>query len=618
MKFPSLSSLFSSAGRTFSRFPLAILLASAGTALCIVMVHKNVHEDDAIFVRCFSGVISSYLGMLLSIAVTAWTEQQGWVRRKTLGLQAFVLLLTVLYYFMMPKEEIDQRMVIRWVLFALGLHWLIAVVGFTGKGHINSFWQYNKRLFLRILTSLLYTGVLYLGVSLALLAIDHLFNVDVSYKCYMDTWLVLIGIFNTWFFLAGFPGEYGDIDVIRDYPRGLKIFTQYVLLPILMVYMAILYVYLLKIVVTANWPSGWVAYLVLGFSAAGILALLLIYPLRNDEGNRWINGYSRFFYFALFPLLVLLGFAIWKRVAEYGITESRYFVLLLAVWLLCMAVYFLRSKIKDIRLIPLSLCLIAFLSSFGPWGAFSVSGYSQKTRLKGLLKKYGLFAEGRVRGADVKVQFKDRKEISSITEYLVDMHGYQSMQPLFYQNLDSMMRRDSLLGRYNTYGRTESIMRLMKVVYAGQYDSEEKITRFNCTIGAGDLVIPSGGLPYIIPGFDLTSNDTDTSSSENYKLDNDSLIVFLDSVNRLHFISPGSDRVKDTVFIAGMEPILHHLPDSLVYDLELSKEAMTLPIDGPRWTGKLVLKEFRGTKKDSTIRIESIQGCLLLRRRDGH
>lgn len=618
MKFPSLSSLFHSTGRTFRRFPLAILFAIAGTSIAILMVHKDLSGNEELLVRCVNALVTSYLGMLLSVAATVWTERRAWMRGRTLVFQGLVLLLAVLYFSLLPKKEISHGMVIRWVLYGLGLHWLIAVIGFTGKARINSFWQYNKKLFLRILTSLLYTVVLHLGLSLALLAIDRLFNADLNYKWYTDTWLVLIGIFNTWFFLAAFPAEYKDIDVIGDYPRGLKIFTQYVLLPILTVYMLILYVYMCKIIITAHWPSGWVAYLVLGFSVAGILALLLIYPLRNDEGNKWINGYSRLFYFALFPLLVLLGFAIWKRVSEYGITESRYFVLMLAAWLLCIAVYFLRSKVKDIRLIPLSLCIVAFLSSFGPWGVFSISRYSQQARLKGLLTKYGLFADGRVKDAAVKIPFNDRKEISSITEYLVDIHGYGTLQPWFRQNLDSMMEKDSLTGRYETRDQTEHILGLVHLTYTGRFDEEQASEHFSCNTNGDNIAFPTGGLPYVIPHFQLTANDTDTAYQSNYKLGSDSLVLFLDSAKRLHFLSPGRDHAKDSAFIVDLDPILHRLPDTVHYNMELSREAMTLPVDDRRWTGKLILEEFDGSKKDSVIRIESIEGHLLLGRVNGH
>jgi hypothetical protein len=615
MKFPSLSSLVQRAAQTLLRFPLAILLAVAGTVVFITMVHLGARSEEVIFTRCSNAVISCYLGMLLSIAMTVWTERRGWRLTKALGLQAAILVLTVVYYSLMP-DDFDKKMVIRWFLYALGLHLLIAVIGFLGGEHINSFWQYNKKLFLRILTSLLYTGVLYLGLCLALLAIEHLFYADLSYKWYADTGLLLIGIFNTWFFLSGFPDEYGDVPVIDDYPKGLKIFTQYVLLPILSIYMVILYAYFFKIVFTAHWPTGWVAYLVLGFSIAGILALLLIYPLRNDEGNKWINGYSRFFYFALLPLLVLLGFAIWKRVAAYGITESRYYVLLLAAWLLCVAVYFLRSRIKNIRVIPFSLCILAFLSSFGPWSVFNVSRYSQQARLKSYLLKYGLFKDGQVTGIQAVVPRKDREEISSMTDYIVETHGYQPLQPLFRQNLDSMMRKDSLMGKYSQRERAVALMKLMHLPYTSKWDQDEESQSFNCRMEPVDTVFATDGLSYLIPDLSLVEISDYDATFSRYQLGKDSLIVFLDSArNQVHFL-PGIGS-KDSAVAIGLDKLLEDTTMELEYTMTLSPEKSTLPFHTSHWTGKLVVTTFSGTQRNKIKHIQRLEGHLLIRREEG-
>ena len=117
-----------------------------------------------------------------------------------------------------------------------------------------------------------------------------------------------------------------ELEASTTYPKGLKIFTQYVLLPLVSLYLVILYSYEIKIYFTSHWPEGWGTYLVLCFSVSGILSLLLIWPLRNEEGQHWIKNFTRFFYFALFPLILLLALAIYKRILQYGITEYSYFI----------------------------------------------------------------------------------------------------------------------------------------------------------------------------------------------------------------------------------------------------------------------------------------------------
>jgi len=612
MKFPSLSSLLVTAGRSFLRFPLTILLAILSTTLLIVLVHSEAHERDIIFIRCSNAIVSGYLGMLLSIAVTVWCEARRRGRKASFGLQAGVLALTALYYFLMP-DHFEETTVIRWVLYALGIHWLIAVIGFAGSDRVNDFWQYNKNLFLRILTSLLYTVVLYVGLALALEAIEHLFNADIDYKWYMDVWLTLVGVFNTWFFLSGFPSDYKDAGT--DYPKGLKIFTQYVLLPLLMVYMAILYVYLFKIIFTAHWPSGWVAYLVLGFSVAGILALLLIYPIRHDEKNKWINGYSKFFYFGLLPLLIMLGFAVGKRIGEYGITERRYFLLLLAVWLLLTAIYFLRSRKKNIQVIPLSLCILAFLSSFGPWSVFSVSRQSQQHRLKGLLVKNGGFKDGKVTVAQTNISFQDRREITSTTEYIVSTHGYESLQPWFKENLDSMMRKDSLTGRYEDRERTEAVLKLMHVTYTSRYDAELNTDHFSVSLDQSDVAIRTEGHPYMFVITSLYPISKDDTSFNRYALGQDSVLLSMDStlnqLRILHFTGAHAS-AKDSTVVVDLKPVLGNLPDTLRYGMQLPLEKMVIPFHHSTWNGKLVVKELSGVWRDKEVHVTQLDGYLLL------
>ena len=212
--------------------------------------------------------MSCYLAMLLFIAISIYSERRNLNRIVAILLSLAGIAIIIGYYFSLPPQFMTISFT-RFVLFTIALHLLIAFIPFLSKGEVNGFWQYNKIIFLRILTSALYTVVLYLGLSLALLAIEKLFNVNIRGKIYTDLWILLAGIFNTWFFLSGLPANFAELELKKDYPKGLKIFTQYVLLPLISVYLLILYAYMFKIIINAQWPVGWVSYLVIGFSIAG-------------------------------------------------------------------------------------------------------------------------------------------------------------------------------------------------------------------------------------------------------------------------------------------------------------------------------------------------------------
>ena len=151
---------------------------------------------------------------------------------------------------------------------------------FALRGEQNGFWQYGKSLCVRFITSMLFSGVLYAGLAIALAALNNLFGVDVPAKRYLELWVFLAGMFAVWFFLAGVPEDLDGLESSTDYPKVVKIFAQYILLPLGLVYLVILYAYVGKILIEWSWPRGWVSGLILGYSATGMVLFMLLHPVR--------------------------------------------------------------------------------------------------------------------------------------------------------------------------------------------------------------------------------------------------------------------------------------------------------------------------------------------------
>jgi len=272
-------------------------------------------------------------------------------------------------------------------------------------------------------------------LAIALAALEKLFVVSVPDKRYGELRVLVAGQFAPWFFLTGVPEDLEGLDKIEEYPIGLKIFAQYILLSLVIVYLLILYAYLLKILMQWNWPKGWVSSLILGFSGTSILSLLLMHPIRDRSGNAWIRAAGKWLYIVLIPLILVLFLAVTERIGDYGITESRYAGNALGSWLVAQVLYFLFSKSKSIKFTIGSLCLLAFVVSFGPWGMLGVSQRSQVGRLSGLLTKNEVLVNGMVHKEHGKVSQEDAQEISSIVSYLNQIHGYEAIQPWFADRL---------------------------------------------------------------------------------------------------------------------------------------------------------------------------------------
>ncbi len=448
MKFPSIKNLARGAKNTIIRFPIELLFALAGTIAATVNVELNNLSPEAES-WCTRVIMIGNLGLLLSLSATLFTESRGTTGSKKWSIKIAAVILTVLLLLLIDPEK-NQADYIRFFLLSLAFHLLVAYAAFTNKGHIQGFWQFNKTLFLRFLTSVLYSSVLYAGLAAALGAMNLLFNFKFESDTFSILWLWIVGIFSTMFFLAGVPANYAQLDEDAGYPKGLKVFTQYVLIPLATIYLVILIAYEAKILVQWNLPKGYVSYLILGYAVFGILSLLLVYPIREHEENRWLKTFARSFYFLLLPLLMLLFVAVGTRVFDYGITEQRYFLIMLAIWLLFISVYFLAFKKQNIKLIPISLSIVTLVSIYGPQGAFSISQYSQKRILVNLFERHHAVKEGRLIAIST-IDSADGANATDKLRYLIYQHDLISLQP--YVNKDLKAVSDSIAkqkGRYNS------------------------------------------------------------------------------------------------------------------------------------------------------------------------
>lgn len=434
MKLPSIHQLVVEGRTTLRRFPVILTVAVVGTCAALVLAD---HEGPAEASVIFNILLASILGIPLLIALALYAEKRQLKKPAALGLQMIGILLLAAYALTVPTDLTRAPLVtlFRFFVLAAALHLFTAVAPFTGKGQQNGFWHYNKTLFLRLLTTGVYSGVLFLGLVIALAALENLFGIDVPDKRYLELFITIAGLFATWFFLAGVPEDLSQLDARTDYPKELKIFAQYILLPIVLIYFVILYAYLAKILVAWDWPQGWVSKLILGYSGAAMFLLLLLHPIVGHTENRWIARASRWFYILLIPLVVVLVLAVWRRVSEYGITEGRYVAIALGVWLAFLIAYFTLSRAKSIKVIPASLCVCALLVTVGPWGMFSVARQSQTGRLERTLTQSGILADGTVRPLHGAVPVRDAREISAILSYLHETHGFSEIQGWFKESL---------------------------------------------------------------------------------------------------------------------------------------------------------------------------------------
>ncbi|WP_052252153.1 DUF4153 domain-containing protein [Kaistella solincola] len=427
-----LKDILGKTGAVFQNYAMVLVMAFISAISMICFVESNVPKTEPTFEFLKVALVSA-LGISLFFGLKMLSQRIG----RELVLQLIGILVLVVIYFILPAREKDFTEVYAFVLIPVFLlsHLLVSFVAFIGKNKELNFWQYNKNLFINTFLTGIFTGVLTGGVLLAILAVDQLFdfNFDQRYYGYIFTFFSIFG--SCFIFLLFNEKGLQYLERNGDYPLVLKFFTQYILIPLLIIYAIILYFYSAKILINWELPRGWVSYLILAYSVVGIFAILLVHPLKENSAKSWVKMFSKIFYYTLIPLIILLFTAIFTRILEYGYTEPRYFVLIIALWLTSVVFYFIFISRPTIKFVPISLFAFGLFALIFPYfNAFSTAKRSQKSELTKILTENKL-VDTKTIDFSSKVKSDVADEIANKIKFLVVRKEIKYVLPLLPANL---------------------------------------------------------------------------------------------------------------------------------------------------------------------------------------
>lgn len=582
MRFPSLDALAGRGRDVLARFPYTL---AAGAVAAAAAIAASMDAAPEYWLRI---TLVAALGLPFTVAVSLLAEVRRWPRVRTAAVMLTGALALAAFYAVWPGPE-EKHHAIRYFQLSAALHLIVAFLPFVGLAESPAFWQHNRRLFLSFLRAVVFSGVLFVGLAIALAALDKLFGVDIHGETYQRLWFVMAFVVNTWIFLGGLPDDVLALDTDTAYPRALKIFTQYILTPLVAVYLMILLAYLVKIVGTGQWPSGWIGYLVTSVSVAGILGFLLVHPLRDDPEEGWIRTYRRWVFVALVPAALMLLVAFWKRIAPYGLTELRYLGLLLGLWLLGIALLFTVRREHGIRVIPLSLSVLLLVTLFGPLSAIERSIRSQASRLAREVATANATPSPRV------VSDAER-EASGALRFLVEHHAGREIAAAFGGRIPGGVALPDTVG-----WRADSVSRDIMTAASLDYSQWTR----------------HGGEGY----YNYNMNDRAALALEGYAWlvpvnDNDSLVTVGADTLRVAF---DTTTLRVQVTPAGSAPLVFLLGDlvdrldstALDANRAVAPEKMRVPEAGGA-RAQLLVSWMSGRRDEKRLRIDSWRARLLL------
>lgn len=213
----------------------------------------------------------------------------------------------------------------------------------------------------------------------------YIFDLSDSYRAFNTyTYLTVYLVFVPVFFLAFNTRPVSEETEISRFSRFL---VNFILSPALLAYMFLLYLYIVKIVITWSLPKGGVAYMVTSF----MVVMFCVKAIHSSVKKRYYDWFYRYFSWWVLPALVMLWVGIIYRVWEYGLTEKRFYLLLAAVILtIVVAVSFKTFRRTYAYLTGISVVLLALFTYIPGITAKNIGILSQRRFLDFYIAELGL------------------------------------------------------------------------------------------------------------------------------------------------------------------------------------------------------------------------------------
>lgn len=436
-----------------SRYPLMIAIALS-TALVLIISNSleytetmaNTFQKNRMFFNRLAMI--GFVGIPVAYAMNIWWQRGA----NYIFAQLDTIALLILLYLFLPDNLDSPHFMYAFILLTVMSILVISLIGFNLQSSDMSFWEFNKKLLVNTVLTILFSIILIGGVELAILGVDKLFDVGLD-NSYFNVFVLLGIVGSTIIFLLLSKGGVRQLEISEPYPDILKFLVQYVLIPLILIYAVILYAFTVKSLMAWSLPSGGVTLLVSTYSTIGLLAYLLIYPLRDNSEYAWVRIFADVFFYSLLPLVIFMGIALYRRISEYGVTEPRYLAVIVWLWITGSSVYFILKKNASIKVIPASLLCLGFLALLFPkFNIFQFPVQSQYDRFVKTVMDLDLLDANKVIQPGQPIYQEALNNLSSITNFLAERNVLEKIKPFFPEHVSEQWNeQDRYIDMYQLF-----------------------------------------------------------------------------------------------------------------------------------------------------------------------
>lgn len=479
-------------------------------------------------------------------------------------------------------------------------------------------WKFAFGVLFRTLGVAAYAVVLFGALSGAVASVVNLFELKQPEHVYADL--------AAWIFLAAAPwilvGGIGrlleeSVQPREGAPLAVVRFGRFIYAPIVAVYLAILYAYGVKVLLTQELPKNLVSPLVLSAGLLGMAGALLLEPVHRDAEERGLSLLVRWVPALLLPLLPFAFVAILMRQGQYGWTEFRYLRLtgtvLLTVVAILGTVWLARRRMPPLASVPGILALGLLIVSAGPWSAQAVSRRDQTARLRTALRSAGArlplaVPPPETESADsLRVSPEQFASIRDGVRYLAESHGKEALVPILGPNA---ARYTSVWGLAGAVPMRTVCPPVRSASFQAQLASRLPIpVRAGRLVELGRVITTDGHEPGTVARpAERPAASADSAAQVGVSLRGAVLGVTQGGWSAEANLSPLVGRLQ-------VEPVTECGTEQYRWGVRIPPEAARVPLRGPGGAdrGDLIVTQLSVQRDSGATVVQSVDGYLILR-----
>ena len=328
--------------KTLKRFPLASLSSFLVTVIYVMLIEVNYNLTNDIT------LLANKVAFVLSLGIFLFPVLH--LLNRAIWFKLFGISLLLAYFYLLPLH-LEPIHILRHFLLILALSFMFFWAPFLNTNISNkNIWEWTMKILLILLVTVILTLTFYGVFSILMYALYHLFGVEIESKRYAQFFILVLGLFSVNFFLSQMP-KYICLLQLKKYTRVGEVFTKYILTPVTLLYLLVLFAYIVKILLFGLWDKVTIDWMIIGFSVLAISTYMFWTPLVVQVNRK----FRELIWGSLLNLSIILALSIFIRLCQGTTIEILYLISLFDLWLGLISLYFLFIEKASYKWLFLSI-----------------------------------------------------------------------------------------------------------------------------------------------------------------------------------------------------------------------------------------------------------------------